>query len=268
MYIPKNKVKTDQYTRGGEYQTLLNGENYVGAYWIMANGKTFSGVDPNDNPQEEIVSFVPKLSGVFDFSEIPTQEYAYNWTTETVPGQFQDMKNISTYNAITRTDMNIKTFMPASFYPTPTDEDYKIGNFKRYFCVKVNEPIFTEINKNTFNLLKNQDSKLDWKMYNLFIVIWTITGNEEDVLQTNFNQVELVEKRLGRKGLGEPLMGNYIQYFARNSEEILYSNGEDGLILPDGTAYIGYYHAMLDGTLMTGKFHGRGQDIVLTEIYD
>ena len=98
MYIPKNKVKTNQYTRGGEYQTLLNGENYVGAYWTMANGKTFSGVDPNDNPQEEIVSFVPKLSGVFDFSEIPTQEYAYNWTTETVPGQFQDMKNISTYN--------------------------------------------------------------------------------------------------------------------------------------------------------------------------
>ena len=105
-------------------------------------------------------------------------------------------------------------------------------------------------------------------MYNLFIVIWTITGNEEDVLQTNFNQVELVEKKLGRKGLGEHLMGNYIQYFARNSEEILYSNGEDGLILPDGTAYIGYYHAMLDGTLMTGKFHGVGEDIVLTKIYD
>jgi len=51
-------------------------------------------------------------------------------------------------------------------------------------------------------------------------------------------------------------------------EEILYSNGEDGLILPDGTAYIGYYHAMLDGTLMTGKYHGKGKDIVLTEIYD
>ena len=269
MYIPKNKIKTDQYTRGGEYRTLLEGKNYVGAYWTMANGKIFSGVNPDDNPQEELVPFVSKLTGIFDLLEAnQTQEYAYNWNTETVPGQFQNMDNISTYNAITKTDMNIKTFIPKEFYPTPTDENYKIGNFVRYFCIKVNEPIFIELSKSTFDLLKREDPKFDWKMYQLFVVIWTIVGNEEDVLQTNFNQVQIVEERLNRRGLGEYLMNNYIQFYARNSEEILYSNGEDGLVLPDGTAYIGYYHAMLDGTIMTGKYHGRGKDIVLTNIYD
>jgi len=57
MYIPKNKIKTDQYTRGGEYQSLITGNEYVGSYWLMYNGKIFSGVDPNDTPQEELVPF-------------------------------------------------------------------------------------------------------------------------------------------------------------------------------------------------------------------
>ena len=53
-----------------------------------------------------------------------------------------------------------------------------------------------------------------------FSIIWVLTGNEEDVEQTNFNQVAILEKRLNQKGLGEYLKGNYIQYYARNSEEI------------------------------------------------
>jgi len=267
MYIPKNKIKTNQYTRGGEYQTLTNGEEYVGAYWTMYNGKAFTGTNPNDLPQEELVLYKPELT-LSNIIVENVQEYAYNWTQETVPGQYQDMETVSLYNSIKNVDMNVKKLLPEQFTPIPTDEDYKLGNFKRYFCIKENEPIIIELSKKEFDLLNKQDPRYDWVMWRLFTLIWTITGNEEDVLQTNFNQVELIEERLGVRGLGQYLKGNYIQYFARNSAEILYSNGEDGLVLPDGTAYIGYYHAMLDGTLMTGKYHGKGKDIVLTQIYD
>jgi hypothetical protein len=44
--------------------------------------------------------------------------------------------------------------------------------------------------------------------------------------------------------------------------------GEEGLILPDGTTYIGYYHVMLNGTLMTGQSHNSGNNITLTRLYD
>ena len=78
MYIPKNKIKTDQYTRGGEYQTVLNGTPYVGSYWTMYNGKIFSGINPNDTPQEELVPFKSISSPTFP-TNLPFQEYAYNW---------------------------------------------------------------------------------------------------------------------------------------------------------------------------------------------
>jgi hypothetical protein len=268
MYIPKNKIKTDQYTRGGEYQSLITGNEYVGSYWLMYNGKIFSGVDPNDTPQEELVPFRKSTIEPIIEEGNDVQEYAYNWNKETVPGQYQNMELVSTYNAIRAIDMSKVTFLPQEFYPTPTDEDYKLGKFTRYFCVKVNEPIFTEISQVEYDKFNNQDPNYDWITYSIFVLDWVITGNEEDVEQTNFNQIQLVEERLGKKGLAQYLMGNYIQYFARNSAEVLYSNGEDGLVLPDGTAYIGYYHAMLDGTIMTGKYHSKGKDIVLTQIYD
>jgi|TARA_R110002167_G_scaffold301498_2_gene505808 hypothetical protein len=267
MYIPKNKIKTDQYTRGGEYQTALNGTPYVGSYWTMYNGKIFSGINPNDTPQEELLSLESTPSPTYPSNTL-FQEYSYNWNKETVPGQYQNMNTIITYNNIKRVDMNVNKLLPQNSVPLPTKKDYKAGVFTRYFCIKINEVVIIELTKLFYEKMSEKDLNIDWVPYRLFILKWVITGDEEDVLQTNFNQVALVEKRLGRKGLGEYLMGNYIQHYARNSGEILYSNGEGGLILPDGTAYIGYYHAMLDGTLMTGKYHGRGQDIVLTEIYD
>ena len=267
MYIPKNKIKTNQYTRGNEFELLIDRTPYVGPYWLMYNGKIFSGVDPDDIPQEELVPVTKQIPFPYTPPNFK-QVYAYDWNTETVPGQYQDMELITTYNEIKDVDMTKVSLLPQEFYPSPTDEAYINGSFNRYFCIKANEPIFTEIDRGVYNALNDHNPNYDWIMYSIFSIIWVLTGNEEDVEQTNFNQVAILEKRLNQKGLGEYLKGNYIQYYARNSEEILYSNGEDGLILPDGTAYIGYYHAMLDGTLMTGKYHGKGKDIVLTEIYD
>ena len=254
MYIPKNKIKTNQYTRGGEYRTLNgNDESYVGYYWTMYNGKIFTGINQYVIPQEELIPYQKRGLSVSSGTDTDfRQKYAYNWNIETVSGQYQDMSNIETYNRIKEIDVGVTTSLPQEYYPSPTDEEYILGKFNRYFCMKSNENIFIELNKNEFDSLNNNDPNYDWKMYFTFVL----------------NQVALLEERLGRKGIDKYLMGNYIQFYARNSEEILYSNGEDGLILPDGTAYIGYYHAMLDGTLMTGKYHGRGKDIVLTNIYD
>ena len=65
---------------------------------------------------------------------------------------------------------------------------------------------------------------------------------------------------------------NYLQFYAPNSGKILYTGdssieGEEGLILPNGETYMGYYHVMLDGTPMTGKSHNSGNNIVLTRLY-
>ena len=47
MYIPKNRMTTNLYTRGEEYKNVATGIPYIGYYWKMYNGTTFTGKNPN-----------------------------------------------------------------------------------------------------------------------------------------------------------------------------------------------------------------------------
>ena len=56
-YIPKNKIQTNLYTTGGEYEYVSNQENYIGYYYKLYNGKTYAGRTPNEfNPQELVAT--------------------------------------------------------------------------------------------------------------------------------------------------------------------------------------------------------------------
>ena len=55
MYIPKNRIITDLFTRGEEYKIASTGVPYSGSYWEMYNGTIFTGKNPNDKPSEQLI---------------------------------------------------------------------------------------------------------------------------------------------------------------------------------------------------------------------
>ena len=63
------------------------------------------------------VSFMPDNLDAEDFSPRDNYFYAY-------------LKGENT---------NKLTILPTPYYPQPTEEDYKLGEFQRYFCIKSNE---------------------------------------------------------------------------------------------------------------------------------
>ena len=207
-------------------------------------------------------------------------QYADNYDAEVVPGQYQNMIDVNVYNNIRKVDISLTKLVPQQYYPSPTDEEYTLGVFTRYFIVKTNEDIYTEINKNIYTKLLNQDSQYLFELYTIFKLQWTLVGGEAEVSNANRTQIEIREERLNRKGLKEFLnipttfRYDYLQFYAPNSGKILYTGdsdslreGEEGLILPNGKTYIGYYHVMLDGTPMTGKSHNSGNNTILTRLY-
>ena len=103
--------------------------------------------------------------------------------------------------------------LPSQLYPIPTEDDYKLGSFIRYFCVKVNEDNYLEIDSKTFTSLINQDKSWNWQLYTPFRIQWTLTGEEEEVKQTNYNITLLQEQRLKRVGLQSFLRKNYLKYY-------------------------------------------------------
>lgn len=216
MYIPKNKIITDLYTRGNEFQYLSNKKEYSGYYHKLYNGKFYTGKNPNDKPVFEIIKN-PSNDEQWDATPISGETYyttfANNFDGETVPGQYQDMREIDIYNSLKKVDVNKILKEPIPHYPKPTEDDYNLGVFTRYFCVKVNEDIYYEVSKKDYDALNTEDRTYNYQLYTPFKFLWTISGEEKEVERTNYNMVQIKERRIKRRGLKEFLRGNYLKFY-------------------------------------------------------
>jgi hypothetical protein len=172
-YIPKNKIQTNLYTKGGEYTLASSGQDYIGYYYKLYDGKFFTGKTPNEPNSREIIPAPP------------------------------DAK-LGAYPSLS----------PVMYNPLlPTEQDYQVGEFTRYFNIKRNQAIFTEISKDTYTKFQQQDSQTPWRSYRVFSLPWQLTGDINQVAQTNKNITELTESREKVLGLSLYLKENWTQYY-------------------------------------------------------
>ena len=58
VYLPKNRYES-LYTNGEEYIVASTGEEYIGDYYLVSNGSTYSGISPN-NGNSSLLIPIPK----------------------------------------------------------------------------------------------------------------------------------------------------------------------------------------------------------------
>jgi len=201
MYYPLSQIKTNLYTNGGEYSLFSSGQPYAGYYYKTSNGQYFTGKTPQDLPSEElipIVAYTPPLP------ELPSAP-VLNLDQE-------DIKNIP-YISLTNTDVNQVVYTPYYNPQLPTQQDYQIGEFRRYFCKKTNEIIYIEINKDQYIKLATKDSQILWQLYQPFFIDWQLTGDEQQVAKTNRNMVLLTSKNQKLPAFNLYLKEDYTKYY-------------------------------------------------------
>ena len=221
MYIPKNKIITNLYSENNDLVYKSNNQVYKGYYYKTYQGKYFTGKNPDDKPNKELIYVEPTET---DFVlNSPQTKIAYT----DAPTIFEDINTpgydermIIDYAQLKEINLNKSTYknLPFQHYPIPTEDDYKLGVFTRYFCVKNNENIYLELNKDTYDKLVKQDENWSWQLYTPFSILWTITGEENEVKQTNENTVLLQERRSKRDGLQLFLRKNYLKFYRPDLE--------------------------------------------------
>ena len=80
MYIPKNRILTNQYSNDRKLVYKTSQEVYIGSYYKTFDGKYFTGKTPNDPPNLELLfvedtenSFTPLLpQNKLAYGEAPT----------------------------------------------------------------------------------------------------------------------------------------------------------------------------------------------------
>jgi hypothetical protein len=201
MYYPLSQITSNLYTNGGEYVYKSNQENYTGYYWKTSSGKIYTGKTPQDIPTSELISANSNpLNPVLQNSSIPV-----------IINQ-NDFENTNYIN-VKSIDTSQIALTP-TYYPTqPTQQDYQIGEFRRYFCKKTNEIQYIEISKDQFDLLVAKDPQILWQLYFPFFIPWDITGTKEQVARVNKNIVDLTMKNLRLPRFNDYIKNDYTKYY-------------------------------------------------------
>lgn len=188
MYFPKSHITPNLYSNG-ELSLIGSNTTYIGYYFTVLNGKAYTGRYPNDGENLELTT-PNSFNGEIENIEEGDSFYDYRFTTPN-----------NVYSELNKTPQKSTNLKPNPFYPSPTQQDYELGEFTRYFCKKVNEEIYYETRKTFKNVL-----------YIGFSIPWSIIGDKDTTFKLNKNIVNLKEQQLNISGLGAFLKFNYLQF--------------------------------------------------------
>ena len=201
MYYPLTQITTNLYTNGNEYVYSSSKDNYIGYYWKTSTGKIFTGKTPQDGPIQEL---------------IPILDYSKNLIPQNsdIPVVInQEDVRISPYTNRQNIDINQIRLLPVYNPNIPTNDDYQIGEYRRYFCKKANEIIYLEIDKITYDKLINKDPKILYQYYQPFNIPWQLIGDKTQTYKINKNIVELTMKQQKLPMFDKYLQEDYVKYY-------------------------------------------------------
>jgi hypothetical protein len=204
MYYPKSQVKTNLYTNGGDFILLNNSTPYKGYYYTTSNGRYFTGKTPNESPSFEIV----KIN-----QNEPTTNLPPSLQIEDIP--LDNLYIIENgYANSTRLNFNqIPPSPPKQSYPVVTDNDYKLGEFQRYFVKKGNETKFLEISLEDYRKYISRDKDVMFELYTPIQINWILTGEEKQVYQVNQSIVARAEREQNLPGFTQYFRGKFTQFY-------------------------------------------------------
>lgn len=195
MYIPKSKIQSNLFTNGGEY--LLNGVDYTGRYYLLYNGKAYTGIDQYDGTPQLLVKYTPQNSLT-----------ANDRVTDDLVFPFERASSTEDYSSITPTVAPLVQ-APLQYFSNPSPNEILIGEMIRYFLKRFNDQRFVEVNLETYNGINNKDKKYAWELWIPFEVPWVIKGSEEEVVKSNKQIVYYTEQRYKVRGLAKFLKNNF-----------------------------------------------------------
>jgi hypothetical protein len=209
-YYPKSQIQPNLYTSGGEYSltppNYASSQNsYIGYYYKLSNGRTYTGKTPTDKPNQTLYP----IKGVIDNNlDIDSQTYI---NFDTVDPNYNKITN--QYNNIPGINIPKSRLIPKYNPTVPTQKDYELGVFTRYFCKKNNEPKYLEIDKKTFDLLSSKSKDIAWDLYTPISTLWYITGDKIEVAKTNKGLINLIETQQKWYGFPQYFKDQYSKYY-------------------------------------------------------
>ena len=216
MYIPNSRIITNLYSNDRKLVYKATKEFYIGFYYKTYDGRYYTGKTQNDPPNVELeivedtdTSFTPNLPQ----NEIAYGDFPSIFPDINTPGYDEGM--VVDYAKLQKINLNVSTrkSVPYQCYPSPIEDDYKVGSYTRFFSKKINEQFYLELDEDLYDKLDSKDGDWMWEPYLIFKIQWVLTGIEEEVEKTNSSMIQIAERRNKIIGLGRFLKFDFSKYY-------------------------------------------------------
>lgn len=248
-YLPKSQVVTNQYSSGNEF--TLNGSDYVGPYYKTSTGEVYTGKTPSDPNSTKLEQYQP---GVTDTEANTPNSVPLSGSQEIYPTSYNEYY-YQYQNALKQPFRYKASLPPIPSVTFPTEKQYEVGEFQRFFLKKNNESKYIEVSKDTFNLFTEQDSSVQWELYSPIRINWELTGAFVDVFKVNRNTVRLIEQEYNLYGFYASFREKFAKYYNFNEGEGLFTDGSEFVNRRTRKPYRGFYHVHPSKGPMIGKNH-------------
>ena len=225
-YYPQSQIKIKR-TQGNEFLFKDTNTPFVGTYLETSDGLFFEGSSPV-NLGRELIRV--KANTYLNANDITNQYNNLNFKS------FKYMKKRVPFK---------------SSKPQPTEKDYELGYFNRYFVKKANEQIYLEITKKLYDDISSKKGNPDYNLYEAGYIRWALKDNLNvgDLSITNRKNLKRLEKRFANIKGFFPNLSEY-----KNSNNNLYTFGGE-LYYANGREYRGPYHVHPEKGPMEGSRH-------------
>ena len=244
MYFPLSQITTNLYTTGEELFTFSDGQPYEGFYFKTATGKFYTGKTPNDGPNLLLLPASEEREKDAEVGDAGAYDSSANFNI--LPPEYKSASSVPD---------NIGQ-PPTSSVIYPTEEDYEVEEFQRYFLKKNNNYLYKEIDYKTFSQYKNQDPQVQYFTYQPLTLTWNIKGKVIETYRLNKNIVEGVQTNEGWEGFVNWFKFKFAKFYKPGEDETYYTSGGELMIKGTNEEYIGFYHVhTVKGTIMEGRNH-------------
>lgn len=247
MYYPKSQITTNLYTNGGELILISDETEYTGYYFLTSDNRYFSGKNPNDKPNFELKL---NISGDQDLEDAEFEILdSYNEETN-----MYLLPNAYLQN--TKLELPpLAPSLPIQISSLPTEKNYEIGEYQRYFLQKNNSADYIEIDNKQYQKYKNKSLTVLFRLYYPFEFPWLVSGDRNTVANVNQKTIFRLANNLNLIGFKSYFQDNYTQYFKYQPGENLITDGTEFLLEKTGKPYIGSYHVHPNKGPMVGAQH-------------
>jgi len=218
MYYPKSQIQENLHTNGGELKPFNSEKEYKGFYFKTSNGEIFSGKNPEDKPNIPLEMVSPSSN------ELSSPSSGINFSNKKVI-KFTSKESepiADNYYVINDAYYKSKSIpqnrgeaprKPIQSKPTPTEEDYQKGTFKRFFVKKSNQNLFIEVNKDEYELFKIKNPKVQCNLYIPIELPWNLTGDRTEVFNSNKGAALSVEQQFRWPGFSQYFKDRFTQFY-------------------------------------------------------